>query len=513
MRNSKKEVTSVDLTRLTKMRSADYLYNSLAAGSKNRLNKYRNNLSVTRGRNAPLFDNGVKKLMMDYAKDKQGLEKVIEYLNQCKDADGNLFSRNLKIYEQTSKTFEKFSETDYTSFRWNKNYIQSLKELKADLADLSLTPLKYCIDKDIIDAIPKASTHSGWTYIETGLKNKGENMENILDKFSKELDSALLAGTMNKPILVGFRTQASGEFEDDGTPTNTCKHKTRVVCMYDLMSIILELKYAKPFQKVLARKPYYAGGKDPNDTSSIIGGYRARSKTWWSIDYSSYDMTLSSWLIEDVFDCIKEAFQFVDDREWNIIVHDFIHKDFVINEGVVHSDKGVPSGSMFTQIVDSLANMLMVKTYFASIGSECNMITMGDDNLIFSNLEESRVEELASYLNKNFGVMVNADKSSTGTRKKDPEFLSRFWRHNGQWRHPNLLISRMLFPERFRDYSHDVKPEHVIFAFILTYRLGMAELMDINAFMRDYPISRKFILETVDIRYLPGALAFIREYT
>lgn len=509
-----RELTHLDVARISQMRSADFLEDSLPAGSKNRLRRYRHNLSVTRGLGEPLFDSKVKDLILRYAKDKASVENSINYLNSLKDKDGYLFSRDLKIYSSTSRTFEKFSQPDYTSFRWNINYRKSLEELKSYFKQFGyLTPLNYSSSQDIIDAIPKMDTHSGWTWVETGLKEKGDNMDNIFHRFQKELAVAKSNHTMNKPILVGFRTQASGEFTDDGQETGTCKHKTRVVCMVDLMQIILELKYAKPVQRLMANCSIYAGGKDPTQISVIINNGKHRNPTWWSIDYSNYDMTISSWLIEDAFSILKSLFRNVDEEEWALIVHDFIHKDFIVNEGIVHADKGVPSGSMFTQIIDSIVNCIVVKTYFNSINSKCEMITMGDDNLIFSNLEVSQVDDLSSYLNKNFGLETNSDKSSVGTRRDTPEFLSRFWRIDGQWRHPNLLLSRMLFPERFRNYQGDIGPEHVVFAFILTYRLGMGELIDVGKFMEDYPISKSFVWNKVDSRYVPGAMAYIREYT
>lgn len=508
------EVTHLDVARIHQMRSAVELQNSLPAGSKNRLMRYQHNLSVTRGAEKPLFDSKVKDMLLQYAKDRSMLEATINYLNGLKDADGYSFSRDLKIYSSTSKTFEKFSSPDYTSFRWNQNYRKALEDVrKILLRNGVLTPLNYTCSQDIIDALPKTDTHSGWTWIETGFKEKGDNMENIFHRFEKELAKAKSNRSMNKPILVGFRTQASGEFEDDGTETNTCKHKTRVVCMVDLMQIILELKYAKPVQQLMANSVLYAGGKNPQQISTIINNAKVRNQTWWSIDYSGYDMTISSWLIEDAFDVLKSIFKRVDDDEWEIIVKDFIHKDFIVNEGIVHADKGVPSGSMFTQIIDSIVNCIVVMTYFNSIHAKCEMIAMGDDNLIFCNLPVSQLEDLSSYLAKNFGLETSAAKSSKGTRRDTPEFLSRFWRVDGQWRHPKLLISRMLFPERFRDYSGAVGPEHVIHAFILTYRLGMGELIDVWRFRQDHPISRDFVWNRVDSRYLPGAMAYIREYT
>lgn len=507
-----REVTKLDLTRISKTRNTETLENSLSVGSKHRLRNYRKNLSVTRGKNDVLFDSEVLKVLQRYALNPESLQFEREYLNHVRDEEGNLFSRNLKEYAKISKNLEEFSKSDHSSFRWNQNYQKSLEELRNVFRRAHLKPLDYKCDDDIIQAIPKANTHSGWTWIESGNKKKGDNMDGIYSRYVSHYASMLESGTLEKPVLIGFRTQASGEYEDDGSRTGTCKHKTRMICMVDLIQIVFELKYAKPLQKFLAGLECYAGGEDPNVTSSKIRSWQRRYQTWYSLDYSSFDMTISSWLIEDAFSILREAFRFVDDAEWSCIVHDFIHKDFVVNECIVHADKGVPSGSMFTQIIDSVVNLLAVMTYFNSIGEKCEMITMGDDNLVFSNLPctEEAVKLLSTYINKNFGLIINPTKSVIGRYSEPPTFLSRYWRLDGQWRHPNSLISRMLFPERYRDYSGEVTPEVVVFAFILTYPLGMKKLINVPSFLQDNPISRKYVLDTVDSQYVPGSLAFAR---
>jgi hypothetical protein len=515
-RKPHREMTHLSSEFCKKLRSAENLYNSLSAGSKNRLTQYRTNLSVTRGKYEVNFDKDVKSILVNYVYDKKAFQSECTYLKHLKDADNMPFSRNLKIYSTIEDAMSRFALCDYTSFRWNKNYQQSLKTLVDRFSKLRLHPLNYLCDDDIVDALPKMDTHSGFYWIISGKKYKGDNMERIYRTFTKELESALEKGSFNKPILLGFRTQASGEYDDQGSRTNKCKHKLRVVSMIDLIVIIAELMFAKPIQKFMASETFYAGGKDEHRISEIITNWRVKYNQFLSIDYKSFDQSISSWLIEDAFSVIKSAFILneKEERLFDIIKNDFIHKDFILNEGILHSDRGVPSGSMFTQIIDTIVNYLVVSTYFFAMNEEVDMIIMGDDNAIFTK-SKFDLEDLASYIRKNFGMEVDtSDKSNVGSTKKDEvKFLSRYWRWDGQWRAPNQLISRLLYPERFRNYSKEVGPEHVIYAFILTYRLGMVGFMDIGRFIRDYPISTKDLLDKVDSRYLPGSLAYIREYT
>lgn len=515
-RKSHREVTHLSSEFCSTLRNADFLYNSLSAGSKNRLTQYRTNLSVTRGKNDPNVDTKVRELLKEFVWDRKGFEEECKYLKDLKDADGYQFSRNLKIYSTIEDAMKRFADRDHTSFRWNQNYQHSLKLMIETFSQLQIQPLSYNCDDDIAENLPKLDTHSGYFWIISGKKKKGDNMEGLYKKFQSEVENALEHGSFNKPILLGFRTQASGEYEDNGSRTGKCKHKLRVVSMVDLIVIIAELMFAKPIQKFMASQTFYAGGKNETRISEIITNWRVKYDRFLSIDYTAFDQSISSWLIEDAFKVVRSAFVLNENEQrlFDIIVHDFIHKNFILNEGVLHSDKGVPSGSMFTQIIDTIVNCLVVMTYYSMLGAEAEMIAMGDDNAIFTSSSES-IEELASYIGKNFGLVIKTDdKSNEGSTKHDNvKFLSRYWRYDGQWRSANQLLSRLLYPERFRNYTREIGPEHVIFAFILTYRLGMNDLMDIGKFMQRYPISTKLIMEKVDSRYLPGSLAYIREYT
>lgn len=500
-----------------KVKSADSLLNSLSAGSKKRLSSYMHNLSVSRGTEKPLFDNKIKDLIFEYALKPDLVKGELNYLNETRDKDGYLFSRDLKIYSSTQEAMERFAAADHPSFRWNRNYQKALEELRTLVSFCRLRVQKYGSDDDILQALPKTNTHSGYEWILSGRKEKGENIEGLYAKF-KGRQNLMMKGEQVKaqPILLGFRTQASGEYEDNGVRTGTCKHKTRVVSMYDLLDIVDELQFSNPFQKWINDQWFYAGGKDDMEIARIINAYSTMYLKFMSIDYSSYDQTISSWLIEDAFSIIRAAFVLTPAEEcvFNNVVQRFIHKDFILSEGVLHSDKGVPSGSMFTQIIDSLVNVLVVKTYFNSIGKSCRMIAMGDDNAIFCDLGVD-IEHLASYLRKNFGLIVKTDdKSNEGdVRMQDVKFLSRYWTKGGTWRHPWQLLSRLLFPERRREYGDEVQPEHVLTGYILTYKVGMTQLIDVPRFVKEHPVSRSFVVDHVDSRYLPGYLAYVREYT
>lgn len=502
-----------------RIKSASFIYNSLDAGSKKRFRNYQKELSRSKGVSKPLFDDKVEEVILKYAYDKSSVLEEINYLNHVRDDDGFLFSRNLKRYSKISDAMLRFSDENHPSFRWNRNY-QKAKELMIDsFKRLNLTPISYNNDEDIKEVLPKLDTHSGYMYIETGFRSKGENLEGILNRFEDEVNSALASGTFNKPILIAFRTQGSGEYTDRGERTGHCKHKTRVVSMIDLIWCVAEFKFMKPFQDLISTYEFYAGGKDDDKINEKLRAWWSLSKyqKFISLDYSSYDQTISNWLMEDAYKIIASAFNMTDNEKklWNILVHDAVHKDFILSEGLLHSNKGLPSGLPSTQILGTIVNRLITLTYFTSIQEDFKMMAMGDDNIIFCSKEVS-LQEFGSYVNKNFGMIVNVDKSDEGFKGSDPKFLSRYWTVMGPWRDKYQLLSRMLFPERRRNYGlvngQVVTPEEVVYGMLLTYRAGLGELIDTNRFIMDNPYLSKEVLFKLGTRYLPGALSYRLAY-
>lgn len=462
---------------------------ALPLESKKRLHDFRRQLASDR--TEVQFDDRVLKVLLRYSRRPSYVQDIRKYLNGLKDSDGYAFSRSLKQSKKLFESIDSFASQDHTSFRWNEHYQAAILKVRKEFSSYHLAPLSYNSDDDIIRAIPKLDTHSGWTYIINGHRKKGENLDDVYEHWSAEVTKAILNGSFNKPILPGVRTQGSGEFTSEGKKTNTCKHKTRLVSMVDLYQIISELMFSQPFQNTIARKDFYAGGKPLVEVSNIIMRYRTRYSDYVSLDYSAFDQSISSWLIYDAFDIIKSSFRKMSKYEesiWNVVVHDFVHKTFISKKGVVVSHKGVPSGSMFTQIIDSLVNRIMIETYLHAMHIEGEMIIMGDDNLLYYTIPGERLdvrENIATYLTKNFGVVCNKDKSSYGNRFQYPEFLSREWRSGGEYRHPSTLISKLLFSERFRHYDAQSTPELVVYSYILTYKLGMDEFFDVSRFLHD----------------------------
>lgn len=490
---------------------------SLDAGSKRNLDRYCKQLRAED--NEVIFDDRALKVMLKYAKDPSVVQDVRQWCNLTN------FNQSTKEYSQIVNQLERFAQEDYTSFRWNRNYQEAKALLIAQFRKANLKPLNYTRDQDLVDALPKKDTHSGWTYILTGRKRKGDNLEDIYNRFMIEVSRAKSEKSMNKPILIGTRTQCGNVFHEDGSkiydefgqPTKA-KHKTRLVSMIDLHWILAELIWAKPLQKFMGEHVlWYAGGKNDDWISNRITHLRSKFSNWISLDYSKYDQSISSWLMEDCMEIKRAAFPNIGDGIlWDITGRDSLYKVFIDGDGRIWVAKnGEPSGLMCTNMDDTIINKLMITTCMLAHGKkpedfEC--LIMGDDNLIFVDGVDKK--SICTYLRKNFGIECNETKSSQGnSRSDDPEFLSRFWTLSGPYRHPNILISKLLFPERFRDYDgKGFTPEIVFYSYVLAYRRGMEEAFDVKSFLNDhsYSITNEMLIKGRE--HLPGYLGYLYSY-
>lgn len=481
---------------------------SLTPGQRGNLMKFNHDFSLDRL--IPIRDDDVLKVLKQYALHPRLIDSDYSYLRSLRDKDGYEYSQSLKRVREIDSVIDAFQKKDVPNFGWNENYQKAKLKLERMFNSKHLKSLTYNSDNDIMSNLPKTDTHSGFEYILTGIKKKGEYAEGILQAYTAEEKLALENGSFEKLILPGTRTQGSGAFDElTGERTFECKHKTRMINMVDLYVIIAELKYAKPIQDLLAHNDWYAGGKDPSYITRQFSHLRRFYNYFLSIDYSGYDQTVPSWLIRDAFDIVFSAFDERDDL-CEVIVNDFIHKDVLFDGNIYHIDKGVPSGSMFTQIIDTVCNWLIILTYAYSIGEpNIDMMVMGDDNIIFTH-GLWNISDLRQYVSRNFGMDIGSKSDDIASVSQTPHFLSRYWKYTGQWRHPSVLVSKMAFPERRRRYDL-IEPDEVIFGYICSYPLGMEELIDVPSFLKHHPNYSNAELAKVS-SYLPGSIAYNLEY-
>lgn len=266
--------------------------------------------------------------------------------------------------------------------------------------------------------------------------------------------------------------------------------KTRLVWGYPYSMTVIEGLAAKPLLEEFKK------GNTPMAFAMTTGalGTRLRvasyHKEWaYSLDASQYDGTISAELIHVAFKIIRTWF---DEREiepvsgktvreiFKLIEYYFIHTTIVMPDGKIYigKDHGVPSGSYFTQMVDSIVNVIIggaISHRFNLHVSRKEIFVLGDDLLMWSNRRMS-LDKIADFANSQFGIRLHgAEKSKIFHHDEVLHFLGRDWDNGLPSLDQSEVIKRMVYPESFRNYSRDpeVKARQVkmlILAYAATYR-------------------------------------------
>lgn len=403
-----------------------------------------------------------------------------------KHCDSLGYCQSKRSYAQIKKQVKTFQAVHASYGGWRDTFKASKSRLIDEFKQMNLKMVNYFSKEDIVHYLPKKETHAGFSFIETGLRKKGEYIDKLFQMYTDEEKKAKSKGSFNKPILIGVRTQCAPPFDvKDGKRKMKLKFKTRLVSICDIFQVMAELKFAKPLQDFCARKEWYAGGKNDSNIWAIIHRNTLLYREWVTLDYSSYDQTIPGWLIYEAFDVIEAAFcndADFDHELWAIVKKDFVEKTFITADGEESCTDGVGSGFAFTSLMDTVVNLLMIGQYMESKGiKDWKCIIMGDDNLIFTKIPLD-LKDVSTFLEYNFGVIMNQDKCAFGKcGYDDPEFLSRFWTERGPYRRPEILISKLLYPESFREYDRlGFTPGMVLSSYIDAYRTAMQQWIDVK---------------------------------
>lgn len=171
------------------------------------------------------------------------------------------------------------------------------------------------------------------------------------------------------------------------------------------------------------------------------------------LDISSFDACVEQWMIRYAFDVLRDNIIFPDymsSRAYDYSEHFFIHTPVVMPDGRLWlTHKGVPSGSYFTQLIDSIVNHLAC-TYaqLCVYGQVFDTSVLGDDSLfgIPVDLGYPTIESFTPAF-KRLGFTLSEAKSIVATRPDQLYFLGHCCRHSKVDRETAGMMRLALFPE------------------------------------------------------------------
>jgi len=246
--------------------------------------------------------------------------------------------------------------------------------------------------------------------------------------------------------------------------------KTRLVWGYPYSMTLIEGLVAYP----LLQK--FKGGWTPMAFAMTSGylGTKLRvasyhSKWAYSIDMTQFDSSICGRLINIAFQIIQtwfdpEEVEPTTGRSVREILHlvekYFITTPIVMPNSMIYIGKnhGVPSGSFFTQMVDSIVNVIVAGALSANFHMNVDrerIFVLGDDLLMWSD-RLIDLDDMAKYVNRYLGIkMHGSEKSNVYHFDETIHFLGRDWTKGVPSLDSSEILKRMLYPERFRKYSSD----------------------------------------------------------
>jgi hypothetical protein len=192
----------------------------------------------------------------------------------------------------------------------------------------------------------KNSTNSGLPYYA----RKGKVKRRTVERFDDLLNR-------NDPCILFTRTQEN--------------NKTRNVWGYPMAETLEEMKYYRPLLDYQSRLPWRSALLGPRfvdeSITKMILNLDSSNESLVSVDFSSYDASVCDELEKYAFDYIASLFQPRFRDEIKSIFKTFNTIGLITPTGVIKGNHGVPSGSTFTNEVDSIVQYIIsMNTGFVS---------------------------------------------------------------------------------------------------------------------------------------------------
>lgn len=266
--------------------------------------------------------------------------------------------------------------------------------------------------------------------------------------------------------------------------------KTRLVWCYPYSMTAIEGLLAYPLIQ------HFKKAKTPMAFAlpSIHLGTKLRAasyqKEWaYSLDASQFDANNPRRTIHESFKILRTWF---DPNEVEPVsgktvkeIFDIIEQYFIFTPIVMPNmhlylgkDHGVPSGSYFTQMVDTTSNTIdlgAIASHFHLNVDKNHIFVLGDDILFWCN-RKINLDVIADYARKTLRLKLHGSEKSKIYRYNEViHFLGRDWANGLPTLAEEDIIARMAFPENFRRYDKDDVERAVkrtILSYAAVYRRG-----------------------------------------
>lgn len=289
----------------------------------------------------------------------------------------------------------------------------------------------------------------------------GENsIKRVKNSTSSGLPSLTRKGYVKDKTLLNLKTELGDEYPAVLYTRSQEQLKIRGVWGYPLSDIIRETKYFVPLLEFQKRLNWRSALNGPDAVSSnvtrIINLSLKNGLSLVSVDFSSYDTTVRKKLQEAGFHYVMRLFQDKESPEITKIRDRFNSIGIITPDGLVKGDHGVPSGSNFTNEIDSIVQRTIAMS--SGLVKDGHMDIQGDDG-VYAVDPDKVVSFMKSF--STYGLSVNESKSyvSSDYVVYLQNLFHKHYENNGliSGIYPTYrALNRIIYQERwsnFEDYS------------------------------------------------------------
>lgn len=253
----------------------------------------------------------------------------------------------------------------------------------------------------------------------------------------------------------------------------------RIVQMFPFEWHICEAAYFYPLQDNMKRNVQIYAASNAVARRAVFNelavneDYQAKL----AMDYSGFDGSIGPQMIGIAFNLLREHLVLTEREEklWNRIATYFATCPFVDQHGILISGRrgGVPSGSMFTQMIDTIVNAIVIE--YSLFELKKRYFVYGDDSLTFLRCDVQEIENKLEDVKRRaseLGITVNLKKTHVCRPTDVTTFLGHYDLHPG--RPADEVLARLIFPERpFRVNAETLRSR------VVAYMAESDEVLDI----------------------------------
>jgi hypothetical protein len=301
-------------------------------------------------------------------------------------------------------------------------------------------------------------------------KKKGEVMEDIYPAARWLGHRMKQSGKRFNPSKIHFPPCLAAKRGHMSEKTNP---KTRMVWIYPAEMLTVEGLYApRMYERFLEMKDSpLLNGKSPSRMASTFGASHSSVFKKLGMDFSSFDGSVPPFLIHIAFDILHRNIEWetwngkpVSETQrrkwrnvWDNMVWYFINTPVLMPDGRMFRKRGgVPSGTFWTQLIDSVVNYIVVQFLAEEQGQRAyGLKVLGDDSAC--HVRDFDIPRSILVAKSCFDMIVNGDKTELKEDMQCFKLLGTSYRKGIPFREDKEWFKLLLYPENpVRDTGHSM---------------------------------------------------------